>query len=473
MHSVELLSLLDALVLLSSNQLDYITREEGFASTAWRHAPVAIIPNGVSVGPPPDAETRMSARTLLGLGADQPIVGCVAAFRREKDHETLLRAFVRIAARHPDAALVLVGNGPREHAVRALAADLGIDAQITYAGFRTDVDRLLPAFDVFCLTSIQETYPVSVLEAMAAALPVVMTRCEGVPELVVEGRTGWTAPVGGSEEIARLVLDLLDDDPQRIEMGRMGHLRAEREFSFDTTLARYAQLFRTLLGDTTETGLQVTRASLRRTEDAGTPDEKEPLMPETLLGLLREDLRRYPGSGARRLLSVLPRQGFWAVATYRVGHRVSALRGPAALPLKAACKVLRKVTEILTGIEIAPEATIGPGLYVGHFGGITVTPHAVIGRRCNLSQGVTIGVDGIGERRGAPRIGDEVYIGPGAKVFGKITIGNGVAIGANAVVGTDVPHGVTVAGVPARVVSDRGSAGRIEIAPTPDDRSSD
>ena len=81
---------------------------------------------------------------------------------------------------------------------------------------------------------------------------------------------------------------------------------------------------------------------------------------------------------------------------------------------------------------------------MGHYGGIFVSAEAKIGKNVNISQGVTIGVAGHGAKRGSPTIGDNVYIAPGAKIFGKIKIGNDVKIGANAVVYKDIPEGATV-----------------------------
>src|SRR5262245_24284971 len=91
------------------------------------------------------------------------------------------------------------------------------------------------------------------------------------------------------------------------------------------------------------------------------------------------------------------------------------------------------------GIELPRPTSLGPGLYIGHFGGITISRHAKIGMRCSISQNVTIGVSGQGEKGGAPVIGDDVYIGPGARLFGKITIGDNAKIGANAVIHRDIP----------------------------------
>ena len=113
------------------------------------------------------------------------------------------------------------------------------------------------------------------------------------------------------------------------------------------------------------------------------------------------------------------------------------------------------------GISIPAATRIGPGLFIGHFGGIIVNHHTVIGRNCNLSQGVTLGKANRGRNRGYPTIGDDVFIGPGAVVVGKVRIGNNVAIGANSVVTRDVPDNAVVVGVPGRVVSLAGAEGYV------------
>ena len=104
--------------------------------------------------------------------------------------------------------------------------------------------------------------------------------------------------------------------------------------------------------------------------------------------------------------------------------------------------LLNGILKIMWGIEIARVTQIGAGFYIGHFGGVTISPQAVIGNNCSISQGVTIGISGQGDKSGAPTIGDNVYIAAGAKVFGKITIGNNVKIGANAVIYKDLPDNV-------------------------------
>jgi len=175
-----------------------------------------------------------------------------------------------------------------------------------------------------------------------------------------------------------------------------------------------------------------------------------------MLADLRADLARYTGLAQERmptlrvLRSLAEAQGVWAITAYRFGQWAN---DEAPRPLrklaKAAYLGVFKAVEIMTGVSLPAHAQIGPGLYIGHFGNIIIHPDTVMGANCALSQGVTIGVLG-GERQGVPRLGNNVYVGAGAKILGPITIGDGAVIGANAVVVRDVPAGATAVGVPAR-----------------------
>ena len=113
------------------------------------------------------------------------------------------------------------------------------------------------------------------------------------------------------------------------------------------------------------------------------------------------------------------------------------------------------------GIDISYQTKIGSGFYIGHFGGVVVHPQVVIGKNCNISHQVTLGIANRGVRKGCPVIGDNVYIGPGAKVIGNIQIGNNVAIGANCVVTKDVPDNSVAVGVPGNTISSEGSEGYV------------
>jgi len=113
------------------------------------------------------------------------------------------------------------------------------------------------------------------------------------------------------------------------------------------------------------------------------------------------------------------------------------------------------------GIDISYRTTIGKGLYIGHFGGIVIHGDAIIGDYCNLSQGITIGILARGKKPGIAKIGNRVFIGPGAAILGGITIGDDVLIGTNSVVTFDVPDHSVVAAPASAIVSNKGSEGYI------------
>ena len=133
-------------------------------------------------------------------------------------------------------------------------------------------------------------------------------------------------------------------------------------------------------------------------------------------------------------------------------------RGRIWRPVHYLCRGLLHRCAVRYGISIPYNTRVGPGLYVGHYGGIVINHEVVIGRDCNINHGVTLGAKYGGNNPGVPAIGDRVFIGPGAKIIGGITLGDDVAVGANAVVVASVPNRGVVAGIPARLISRKGSS---------------
>lgn len=162
----------------------------------------------------------------------------------------------------------------------------------------------------------------------------------------------------------------------------------------------------------------------------------------TWLSDFRSDVARVTQPGTPPIVAILKTKGLWALLQYRVAHRYRVI--PLARPVLFAW---RMVIESLTGISIDSRARLGPSCYIGHFGGITIGRAVVIGARCSIAQGVTIGA----HRGGSPSIGGGCYVSPGAVVVGGISIGDDVWIGANAVVSQDVPKGAMVRAAPVRV----------------------
>lgn len=178
--------------------------------------------------------------------------------------------------------------------------------------------------------------------------------------------------------------------------------------------------------------------------------------------LFKEDfLRTYDltkGSVIRRMINCYRSPGLHAIGIHRFGQWLKKKNLLLRILLEPIYLFLFHRIRSKWGIEIGRTAEIGAGFYIGHYGGITISGYARIGRNVNVSQLVTIGVSGQGERRGVPTIGDDVYIAPGAKIFGKIHVGSRVKIGANAVVYKDVPDNAIVVLDPGfRIISHRGS----------------
>jgi serine O-acetyltransferase len=165
---------------------------------------------------------------------------------------------------------------------------------------------------------------------------------------------------------------------------------------------------------------------------------------------IRSDLKAHGGDWGA--------QGFWALVIYRFGRwRYSIQNQWVRKFFSFIYKILYKLVQIVTGIELPCEAQIGSGFVIDHFGGIVISGYARFGERCRIRNGVVVGLSRIDDPC-APQIGNDVDIGAGAKVLGAITIGDHVLIGANAVVITDVPSNSIAVGVPAVIKPRRDKA---------------
>jgi serine O-acetyltransferase len=170
-----------------------------------------------------------------------------------------------------------------------------------------------------------------------------------------------------------------------------------------------------------------------------------------------KDFRRYRVTNDPALRTLFLSQGFWASSMYRATRAAVARGGLISWIARPLVALAQKLVEIVTGISIPPECEIGDGLYIGHYGSIIVEPEARIGHNCSLAQNVTIGTAMSSEGRGAPTIGNRVFIGAHSVIVGRITIGDDAVVCAGSVVNKSVPARAVVMGNPARVVSYDGS----------------
>lgn len=182
------------------------------------------------------------------------------------------------------------------------------------------------------------------------------------------------------------------------------------------------------------------------------------MLASELRELIGEDLYRYFGDRSR--------SAFFKAWRYEPGFRISfwmrlcrylSTQGWARIGIYHLARFFHHRIGVKYGVYISFDTEIGGGIYLPHACSIIVNRRCVIGRDCNLSQGVTLGATNRGERKGNPEIGNRVYVAPGAVIAGRISVGDDAAIGANAVVVKDVPAKAVVGGIPAKVISLNGS----------------
>lgn len=207
---------------------------------------IGVIENGIELDRYGVAVDRAALRRSLGLHPERRYIATVARFHPVKDHATLLRAFQVVAAKRDGVDLLLAGDGPLRSQLESLSVSLGIQDRLKFLGVRRDVPDLLQAVDLFALTSVSEAASLTLLEAMASRLPVVVTDVGGNPELVRHGSEGLLAPRGDVTGIAAAMLRLLDEPVTAAAMGAAGRLRVEQRYQLHQTVDNYWRLYQRL-----------------------------------------------------------------------------------------------------------------------------------------------------------------------------------------------------------------------------------
>lgn len=198
--------------------------------------------------PVPEAELR-ALRAALGLGAG-PVLLHVGRLHEQKGQSYLLEAMLGLRARHPDAVLLIAGEGEERPRLEALVRRHGLEAPVRLLGQRSDVPALLALADLFVFPSVhKEGLPVAVVEASAAGLPVVAARTGPLEEAVEDGVTGLLVPPRDAEALAAAAGELLDDPGRRIAMGRAGRRRAAERFSLAASVRALEALYESVLAE--------------------------------------------------------------------------------------------------------------------------------------------------------------------------------------------------------------------------------
>jgi glycosyltransferase involved in cell wall biosynthesis len=238
------------IIAVAEGQKYYLVEQEGLPSQK-----IEVIYNGIS----PEAfsessaryEDRKSVRKELGLDESHRVATIVAHLRPEKNHCRFLRIATEVAKRLPEARFVVAGEGPERPRLEACARSLGIEGLVRFTGVRRDIARVLAASDVVSLTSDDrvETFPMAVLEAMAAARPVIATRVGSLEEMVIDGKNGYLVPVNDEATFAEVLFALLSDKAKAEAIGNAGQRLVSENFTIQHMIQAHEKLFESLLSE--------------------------------------------------------------------------------------------------------------------------------------------------------------------------------------------------------------------------------
>jgi len=209
----------------------------------FRAEQVEVIYNGIDIGPAPAEAARVEARRALGLPDEAFVAVTVGRLDPVKDYPGLVHAFASVVSQSPGACLVIIGDGPERDAITRAIADRRLEDAVVLAGHREDVRRLLAAGDVFVNSSEFEGVSLTILEGMAARLPVVATRVGGTPEIVGAG-AGVLVPARDPAALATALLGLARDAGMRHRLGAEARRAVEERFSLDRMIRQYLAVYR-------------------------------------------------------------------------------------------------------------------------------------------------------------------------------------------------------------------------------------
>ncbi len=206
-----------------------------------------IIRNGLVVSAVPSSEDRVEARRRLGIVGDTVAIGITASLQERKNHRLAFEAFSQIAEKpERPIRLLLFGEGPLRAQLELVAAQLGISERVNFYGFRSDVRELLPGLDVLLSVALREMAPISVLEGMAAGLPIIAAPHQGTQDMVIPDLTGMIVD-WNRDQIANAIRRARDDKDWRQRCGLAGRVRVERNHDIEDIADQHVSLYERLL----------------------------------------------------------------------------------------------------------------------------------------------------------------------------------------------------------------------------------
>lgn len=183
----------------------------------------------------------------FGLNPDNKAIGTVAQFIPRKGHRYIIEAAPNILERFPGARFLFFGQGPLKNEMQALCRKTGIENRVCFAGFRTDLEKILPCLDILLHPAAMEGLGVSLLQAAASGVPIIGARAGGIPEAVDDGVNGYLIEPADIQAIVDSVLSLLHDPEKRRRFGRAGRAKVESSFSISTMVGAYMTLYNEII----------------------------------------------------------------------------------------------------------------------------------------------------------------------------------------------------------------------------------
>jgi glycosyltransferase involved in cell wall biosynthesis len=216
--------------------------------TAVPEEKVLVIENGVDVAAFDGYEKQAQViRAEFGISPNAPVLGIIGRLKPQKDLPTFLQAAVEILRARPDTRFLVVGDGPLQPELQAQAQALGLFPALVFTGMRKDVPAILASIDILVLSSLWEGLPVILLEAMAAARPVVSTAVDGIRGVALPDETALLVPTSSPSALAQACLQLIGDPQRARQMGTVGRGRVLENYSLDAMINRISALYIELL----------------------------------------------------------------------------------------------------------------------------------------------------------------------------------------------------------------------------------
>ncbi len=225
-------------ILCVSDVVSTDLREHGVPASS-----LVVCYNGIDVKEPADSAAGMRVRDEFGIPAGARVVGMLARLARTKGHDLLLAGAPEIVRRVPKAWFLFAGDGPTRDRLHHQADRLGVGKRVVFAGHRNDVPAMLAAMDVVASPSRTEGHPFSVLEAMAAKVPVVGTRVGGIPEALGHGQAGVVVPPDDVRALSREIASLLESPTRCATLGLAGRRRVLAHFTTDLMMRSTENVF--------------------------------------------------------------------------------------------------------------------------------------------------------------------------------------------------------------------------------------